>query len=69
VPVRKLLLWADVQPSSYYYKKSGLRKGGKPSTHSFTLDGELFENAVVVKDIEQTLAQEFCCYGYHNMTE
>jgi hypothetical protein len=22
----------------------------------------------VVKDIEHTLAQEFCCYGYRNMT-
>ena len=31
-------------------------------------DGELVENAVVVKDIEHTLAQEFCCYGYRNMT-
>jgi len=30
--------------------------------------GKLFENAVVVKDIESTLRQEFCCYGYHNMT-
>ena len=25
------------------------------------------ENRAVVKDIEQTLAQEFCCYGYRNM--
>ena len=31
-------------------------------------DGELIENAVVIKDIEGTLAQEFCCYGYRNMT-
>jgi putative transposase len=31
-------------------------------------DGELVENAVVVKDIERTLSQEFCCYGYRNMT-
>ena len=31
-------------------------------------DGELVENTVVVKQIEQTLAQEFCCYGYRNMT-
>ena len=31
-------------------------------------DGELFENTVVVKDIEKTLHQEFCCYGYRNMT-
>lgn len=31
-------------------------------------DGELFENSAVVKDIEKTLHQEFCCYGYRNMT-
>jgi transposase InsO family protein len=66
--VRRLLCWADLQGSSFYYKKSGSRKGIKPSTHSVNQDGELFENAVVVKDIEQTLSQEFCCYGYHNMT-
>jgi putative transposase len=69
VAVRKLLSWADLQPGSYYYMKSGLLKGRKPTTHSVNQDGELFENAVVVKDIEQTLAQEFCCYGYHHMTD
>jgi hypothetical protein len=31
-------------------------------------DGELIENAVVLKDIEQTLSHEFCCYGDKNMT-
>ncbi len=31
-------------------------------------DGELIENAAVIKDIEQTLTQEFCCYGYRHMT-
>ena len=31
-------------------------------------DGELFENKVVINDIEQTLTQEFCCFGYRNMT-
>ncbi len=31
-------------------------------------DGELFENTVVIKDIEKTLHQEFCCYGHRNMT-
>jgi putative transposase len=54
--------------SSFYYKPTGGRKGIKPSTHSVNQDGEFFENAVVVKDIEKTLAQEFCCYGYRNMT-
>lgn len=45
-----------------------MRKGIKPSTHSVNHDGELIDNAVVVKDIEHTLSQEFCCYGYRNMT-
>jgi putative transposase len=54
--------------SSFYYKPSGLRKGIRPSTHSVNQDGELFENTEVVKDIEKTLTQEFCCYGYRNMT-
>ena len=31
-------------------------------------DGELIANAVVVKDIEQKLSKEFCCYGYKNLT-
>ena len=31
-------------------------------------NGEVFENTVVVKDIEKTLHQAFCCYGYRNMT-
>jgi putative transposase len=36
--------------------------------YSANQHGELFENTVVVKDIERTLHQEFCCYGYRNMT-
>lgn len=40
----------------------------KPSTHSVNQHGEIFENKVVVADIENTLHQEFCCYGYRNMT-
>ncbi len=32
-------------------------------------DGELVENAVVIKDIENTLSQAFCCYGYRNLTD
>lgn len=32
------------------------------------MEGEIFENKVVVKDIERTQHQEFCCYGYRNMT-
>jgi transposase InsO family protein len=65
---RKLLRWSEVSHSRFYYKRSGRKKGIRPSTHSVNQDGELFENAVVVKDIEKTLHQEFCCYGYRNMT-
>jgi len=57
-----------MRPSSFYYKKSGTPKGIKPSTHSMNNEGEFFENTVVIKDIEKTLHQEFCCYGYRNMT-
>ena len=60
--------WSSLGSSSYYYKSSGLTKGIKPSTRSVNTDGELFDNAVVIKDIEQTLTQEFCCYGYRTMT-
>ena len=67
MPARRVLRWSTLQPSSFYYKPSGRLKGIKPSTHSINQDGELFENTVVVKDIEKTLSQEFCCYGYRHM--
>ena len=63
-----MLQWSLIGRSSFYYKPSGGTKGIKPSTHSVNQDGELFENTVVVNDIEKTLNQEFCCYGYRNMT-
>lgn len=63
----KLLRWSEVSHSSFYYKRSGGKKGIKRSTHSVNQHGELFENAVVIQDIEKTLHQEFCCYGYRNM--
>jgi len=65
---RSLLQWAGLSASSFYYKRSGASKGIKPSTHSVNRQGELIENAGVIKDIEKTLSQEFCCYGYRNMT-
>lgn len=68
IGLRQLLKWSGLLASSFYYKRSLMRKGIKPSTHSVNQEGELIENAVVVKDIEQTLSQEFCCCGYKNMT-
>jgi len=63
-----LLQWSGLASSSFYYKRSGAARGIKPSTHCVNREGELIENAVVVKDIEMTLSQEFCCYGYRNMS-
>jgi putative transposase len=64
----KLLRWSEVSHSSFYYKRSEGKRGIKPSTHSVKRHGELFENTVVIQDIEKTLHQEFCCYGYRNMS-
>lgn len=68
IAISRLLTWSSLQSSSYYYKTTGGTKGVRPSTHSINKDGELFGNAFVVKDIENTLHQEFCCYGYRNIT-
>lgn len=65
---RKLLRWAMVASSSYYYKPLSGKRGTKPSTHTKRQPGEFFENSIVVANIESILQQEFCCYGYHNMT-
>jgi putative transposase len=68
VSVRSLLKWAGLAASSFYYKRSDRPKGIRPSTHSVNEHGELMENKVVVLQIEKVLRQEFCCYGYKNMT-
>ncbi|HJS55619.1 MAG TPA: IS3 family transposase [Chitinophagaceae bacterium] len=66
--IRKLLQWSGLASSSFYYRPSGAKRGRRPSTHTANIDGELFENTVVVKQIEIILQQEFCCYGYHMVT-
>ena len=65
----KLLNWSGMSHSSFYYKRSDCKRGIRPSTHTVNSDGELLENTSVVCDIEKVLHQEFCCYGYRNMTE
>jgi len=65
----KLLQWSGVARSTFYYKRSLKRKGSRPSTYSVNENGELFENTVVVKQIESIFFNnEFCCYGYRNVT-
>lgn len=67
-PARMLLTWLNLPSSVYYYKqKEGMRRV-KPSTHTFKTDGSLVENRIVIEGIKAVLSQEFCCYGYENVT-
>ena len=40
----------------------------RPSTHTFKLGGSMVENQVIIEEIRDILSQEFCCYGYENVT-
>ncbi|WP_205686052.1 IS3 family transposase [Chitinophaga costaii] len=68
IPVRRLLKWAGLAASSFYYKRSERPQGVRPTTHSVNEHGQMVENKIVVQQIEKVLSQEFCCYGYKNMT-
>ena len=69
IPSRTLLSWIDMPGSVYYYKSRNGKRGAKPSTHTFKLDGSMVENQEVIQEIKDILSQEFCCYGYENVTE
>ena len=68
LPTRTLLSWVDLAGSVYYYKNRDGKRGAKPSTHTLRLDGSMVENQVVIEQIKDILSQEFCCYGYENVT-
>jgi hypothetical protein len=59
-----LLDLAELPRSSFYYKRTSGARGRKPSETIQTSNGEVVDNLQVVTHIEQTLEQEFCCYGY-----
>ncbi len=67
-PASTLLSWVNLSGSVYYYKNKAGKRGVKPSTHTFKLDGSMVENQVVIEEIKDILSQEFCCYGYENVT-
>ncbi len=52
----------------YYYKSTGGKPGVKASSHTWKQDGDWVENLVVIEQIKDILSQEFCCYGYENVT-
>lgn len=67
-PASTLLSWVNLSGSVYYYKNRDGKRGVKPSTHTFKLDGSMVENQVIIEEIKDILSQEFCCYGYENVT-
>ncbi len=68
-PVSHLLSWVDIPKSSFYYKATEGKRGAKPSISTTKQDGSVVNNLVVIEDIKEILSQEFCCYGYHNVTD
>ena len=63
-----LLKWVELPHSSFYYKRKTGRRGLPVSTFTHKLDGTICSNLKVVDDIKRILQDEFCCYGYQNVT-
>jgi transposase InsO family protein len=68
-PARALLEWVGLSPSSYYYRSHSGPRGFAASTHTWTHEGTLVSNGVVVEAIKSLLLEEFVCYGYRKVTE
>jgi len=67
--VTDVLSWVGLPKSSFYYKNSDRKRGVKPSMVTLKQDGTIVDNIVVIEEIKEVLSQEFCCYGYHNVTD
>jgi transposase InsO family protein len=67
--VTDILFWVALSKSSFYYKPSDRKRGAKPSMVTIKQDGTIVDNIVVIEEIKDVLSQEFCCYGYHNVTD
>lgn len=64
-----LCRWLNLSASTYYYVHRDGNRGARPSTHTLKQNGERVSNEAVVEDIRKQLSREFCCYGYHNITD
>lgn len=69
VAISALCEWANLPSSVFYYSPGKGKRGAKPSTHTLTKDGVMVSNEQVLTDIRTALNREFCCYGYHNITD
>lgn len=68
VSVQDLCPWVDLSRSVFYYHPTTGKPGAKPSTHTLMKDGTVVTNEDVIEKIKGVLNQEFCCYGYQNVT-
>lgn len=68
VPVRWLCNWTGVSKSSWYYTPKEGKRGARPTTHTYRLNGKKVSNTTVVSDIKTILGQEHICYGYEKVT-
>jgi transposase InsO family protein len=66
--VSMLCSWVDLPSSVFYYHPGKNKRGAKPSISTRKKDGSVVSNEVVLEEIRQALNREFCCYGYHNIT-
>ena len=64
-----LCAWMDLPSSVFYYSPGKGKRGAKASTTTGRKDGSIVSNDHVVTDIRSALSREFCCYGYHNITD
>ena len=69
IEVSKMLTWAGIARSSYYYKPTTGRQGRKPSTHTRLKDGDEVSNESVVIAMKFMLGIEFVDYGYQKLTD
>jgi len=64
----ELCKWLVLPESVYYYKHKTSCQERKPSKMTLKANGAIVLNDEVVCSKREVLAQEFCCYGYHNIT-
>jgi transposase InsO family protein len=70
-PVRKVLQYAGISASSYYYQpntKAVLKRGIKPSEYTLMFNGNKVPNSEVVSQVRTLLEKEFVDYGYLKVT-
>jgi putative transposase len=68
VSTTELCSWVQLPRSVYFYRPREGKPGVKPSTHTLKQTGERMPNETVLESIRKILGQEFCCYGYQNVT-